>query len=163
MTEHYHHATALFNKEHRPREPQNVNELHKAEHQSAGINTRIAVALTKTVGTMWMAYTFATIAIIGLLGIEGIISPTAAILVAWISQTFIQLTLLPIIMVGQNVLGRKSELQADEAFKTTVNSYKDIEHIMQHLSAQDNELLRHTKMLLHILEKEGISLQEINK
>ena len=110
---------------------------------------------------MWMAYTFATIAIIGLLGIEGIISPTAAILVAWVSQTFIQLTLLPIIMVGQNVLGRKSEIQADEAFKTTQNSYHDIEQVMAHLSNQDKELLKHTKFLLHLLEKNGITLQQL--
>ena len=143
--------------------PINVNLVHEAEKACAGFNQRVAVRLTKTVGTMWMAYTFATIAIIGLLGIEGIISPTAAILVAWISQTFIQLTLLPIIMVGQNVLGRKSELQADEQFNTTMSSYKDIEHIMQHLSAQDAELLKHTTMLIRLLEKNGITLQQLDK
>lgn len=144
----------LFKHEKRERNARNANEVHKAEQENGGLNQRIAVRLTRTVGTMWMAYTFATIAIIGLLGIEGVISPTAAILVAWISQTFIQLTLLPIIMVGQNVLGRKSEIQADEAFKTTQNSYKDIEEVIKHLSAQDDELLRHTKMLEALIKKE---------
>ncbi len=32
---------------------------------------------------------------------------------------------------------------------------------MQHLSAQDDELLRHAKMLIHLLEKNGISLQQL--
>ena len=42
-----------------------------------------------------------------------------------------------------------------------MSSYHDIEQIMQHLSAQDAELLRHTKMLIHLLEKNGISLQQL--
>ena len=134
--------------------PQNVNLIHTAEQACDGFNQRIAVKLTKTIGTMWMAYTFATLAIIGLLGIEGIISPSAAILVAWISQTFIQLTLLPIIMVGQNVLGRKSELQSEEAFKTTMNTYKDIEEVLNRLSAQDKQLLRLVTMQLRLTKKE---------
>src|SRR5437016_12013669 len=64
-------------------------------------------------------------------------------------------------MVGQNVLGRKSELQAEEQFNTTMSTYHDIEQIMQHLLAQDAELLRHAHMLMHLLEKSGISLQQL--
>lgn len=62
---------------------------------------------------------------------------------------------------NQNVLGRKAELQAEEQFRTTMSTYHDIEQIMQHLSAQDAELLRHAKMLEHLLEKNGISLQQL--
>lgn len=32
---------------------------------------------------------------------------------------------------------------------------------MLHLCAQDAELLRHAKMLMHLLEKNGISLQQL--
>src|SRR6266516_7901111 len=110
---------------------------------------------------MWTAYTFVVLAIIGLFAILGLLSPIVALLVAWTSQTLIQLVLLPIIMVGQNVLGRKTELQADEQFRTTMSTYHDIEQIMLHLSAQDAELLRHSKMLIHLLEKNGISLQQL--
>jgi uncharacterized membrane protein len=155
------HPSALFEREHHPYQPRNVNLVHEAEQKAAGVNTRIAVALTKSAGTMWTAYTFMGLAVVGLLAILGLLSPIVALLVVWISQTFLQLTLLPIIMVGQNVLGRKSELQAEEQFNTTMSSYKDIEHIMQHLSAQDTELLRHTRMLIHLLEKHGISLQQL--
>jgi hypothetical protein len=157
----HHHTSALFDHEHHPYQPRNVNLLHEAEQKAAGVNTRIAVALTKSVGTMWTAYTFMGLAIIGLTAILGLLTPIVALLVVWISQTFLQLVLLPVIMVGQNVLGRKAELQADEQFNTTMNGYNDIEHIMQHLSAQDEELLRHTRMLIHLLEKNGISLQQV--
>ena len=160
---HSHHFTGklLFHHEPRQYQPRNVNQLHEAEKAQAGINTRIAVGLTKSVGTMWTAYIFTVLAIIGLLAILGLLSPVVALLVAWTSQTLIQLVLLPIIMVGQNVLGRKAELQADEQFRTTVSTYHDIEQMMQHLSTQDAELLRHTKMLIHLLEKNGISLQQL--
>jgi hypothetical protein len=121
--------------------PRNVNLVHEAEIKAAGFNTQLAVWLTEHVGTMWTAYVFALLAIIGLLGILGLLSPIVALLVAWLSQTFIQLVLLPIIMVGQNVLGRKSELQADEAYATTMKSYADIEAVMKHLDMQDQKIL----------------------
>ena len=110
---------------------------------------------------MWTAYAFTMIAVVGLFAILGLFNPIVALLVAWASQTLIQLVLLPVIMVGQNVLGRKAELQADEQFRTTMSTYHDIEQIMQHLSAQDAELVHHTKMLIHLLEKNGISLQQL--
>jgi hypothetical protein len=155
------HTSALFDHEHHPYQPRNANLLHEAEQKAAGVNTRIAVGLTKRVGTMWTAYAFAALAVVGLMAIVGLLSPIVALLVVWISQTFLQLTLLPIIMVGQNVLGRKSELQADEQFNTTMTSYHDIELVMQHLTAQDEELLRHTRMLIGLLQKNGISLQQV--
>src|SRR5665647_1477543 len=102
----HHHTSALFDHEHHPYQPRNVNLLHE-EQKAAGVNTRIAVVLTKSVGTMWTAYTFMALAVVGLMAILGLLSPIVALLVVWISQTFLQLTLLPIIMVGQNVLGGK--------------------------------------------------------
>lgn len=159
----HHHRRVLFEWTIRPHVPQNVNAIHKAEQAAAGFNTRLAVGLTQRVGTMWTAYTFAVLAIIGLFAILGVLTPLVALLVAWVSQTFIQLVLLPIIMVGQNVLGRKAELQADEQFHTTMSTYHDIEQVMLHLCAQDAELLRHAKMLEHLLEKSGISLQQLER
>ena len=127
--------------------PRNVNRVHAAEVAAAGFNTQLAVWLTEHVGTMWTAYAFAVLAIIGLFAILGLLSPLVALLVAWVSQTFIQLVLLPIIMVGQNVLGRKSELQADEAYKTTMKSYADIEAVMKHLDEQDGKILALEKLI----------------
>jgi uncharacterized membrane protein len=159
---HQHHYTrVLFRHEPHRHQPRNVNRLHAAEQAAEGFNTRVAVVLTKSVGTMWTAYSFTVLAFIGLFAILNLLPPILILLVAFISQTFLQLVLLPVIMVGQNVLGRKTELQADEQFNTTMSTYHDIEQVMQHLSAQDAELLRHSKMLIHLLEKNGISLQQL--
>jgi len=158
----HHHTMHLFHHEPHQHQPRNVNEVQAAERQ--GFNDTIAIFLTKSVGTMWMAYAFAILAVItifAVLGLFGVVSPLVAAIGGALSQTFIQLVLLPVIMVGQNVLGRKAELQSDEQFRTTMSSYHDIEQIMQHLSEQDAELLRHSKMLIHLLEKNGIPLQQL--
>jgi uncharacterized membrane protein len=161
QTQPQHHTRVLFRNEPHQHQPRNVNRLNQAELAASGFNTRLAVALTKSVGTMWTAYIFMVLAIIGLFGLLGWLNPFTFLLATWVSQQFLQLVLLPVIMVGQNVLGRKAELLADEQFHTTMSTYKDIEQIMLHLSAQDAELLRQAKMLLRLLEKNGISLQQL--
>jgi uncharacterized membrane protein len=129
------HTSVLFHHEPHMHQPRNVNLLHEAELAASGFNTRVAVALTRGVGTMWTAYVFTVLAVIGLFGLLGWLNPFTFLLATWVSQQFLQLVLLPVIMVGQNVLGRKSELQADEQFNTTMSTYHDIEQIMQHLLA----------------------------
>ena len=156
-----HQLTSLFQHNPFPHKPHNVNVQHKAEQEASGVNMRIAVGLTKSVGTMWTAYSFAVLAIVGLLAILGWLPPIVALLVVWASQTFIQLVMLPILSVGQNVLGRHAELMAEEQFNTTMNTYHGIEEIMQHLSAQDAEILRHTKMLIHLLSAAGITPEQL--
>jgi hypothetical protein len=156
-----HQLTSLFQHNPFPHKPHNVNVQHKAEQEASGVNMRIAVGLTKSVGTMWTAYSFAVLAIVGLLAILGWLPPIVALLVVWASQTFIQLVMLPILSVGQNVLGRHAELMAEEQFNTTINTYHGIEEIMQHLSAQDAEILRHTTMLIHLLSAAGITPEQL--
>jgi uncharacterized membrane protein len=121
--------------------PRNVNVLHAAEQSVAGANTKIAVTLTRWVGSMWAAYIFTGLALIGLLGLLGWLNPFTFLLTTWASQQFAQLVLLPIIMVGQNVLGRHAELMAEEQFETTQRSYHDIEQIIEHLNKQDEKIL----------------------
>ncbi|MGO8949936.1 MAG: hypothetical protein ACLQUY_20230 [Ktedonobacterales bacterium] len=133
---------------HRQR-PRDVNHLHRTEQQTAGFNTRVAVWLTKNVGTMQCAYLFAGIGIGSLVGVATNNVVLAAVFGS-LSSYFLQLVLLPILSVGQNVLGRHQELQSDEMFKTSQRSFHDIEEIMAHLSAQDAELLKHTTLLLQL-------------
>lgn len=64
-------------------------------------------------------------------------------------------------MVGQNVLGRKAELQADEQYNTTIKTYHDIEQMMEHLNAQDNELLKQTHILIHLLQSAGTTPEQL--
>jgi hypothetical protein len=139
-----------------PHIPQKVT-IAKAEQALSGFNMKIAVVITKGLGTMICAYIFAILAIIGFPGFGA--TPTQY--VQWLSQTFIQLVALSVLAVGQQVLSKHGELMADEQYHTTMSTYHDIEQIMQHLSAQDAELLRQAKMLVHLLEKNGISLQQL--
>lgn len=74
-------------------------------------NSKVAVSLTTVVGTMWCAYAFAALASISLPdAIKGGVATT----ISWIAQTFLQLVLLSVIMVGQTVLSVKSEKRAKE-------------------------------------------------
>src|SRR5258708_36169567 len=79
-------------------------------------NTRVAVTVTKTVGSMWCAYAFALLAAISLPA--AIASHDPIIIVAWIAQTFLQLVLLPIIIVGQNVQAAASDARAESDHET---------------------------------------------
>ena len=91
----------------------------KREH--SGFNGWLALKITNAVGTMWCAYAFAALALISLpAAIKGGTAP----LIAWIAQTFLQLVLLSIIMVGQKVAAAASDKQA---FQT----YRDAEALLE--------------------------------
>ena len=142
-------GSALYQHTAPQHQPRNVNRVHNKEQKASGFNTRVAVWLTKNVGTMQCAYVFAGIGIGSLVGVFTHNVLLAAVFGS-ISSYFLQLILLPILSVGQNVLGRHQELQSDEMFKTSQRSFHDIEEIMAHLSVQDEELLKHTKLLLQL-------------
>lgn len=147
-------GSALYQHTAHPHQPRNVNHIHREQQAAAGLNTRVAVWLTKNVGTMQCAYIFAGIGIGSLVGVATNNVVLAAVFGS-LSSYFLQLVLLPILSVGQNVLGRHQELQADEMFNTTQHSFHDIEEIMAHLSAQDQELLKQTKLLLQLGSTRG--------
>lgn len=70
----------------------------------SAFNNKLALAITNGVSTMWCAYVFAVIALFSLPA--ALKSGSTIVIVAWVAQTFLQLVLLSIIMVGQ-------KLQAD--------------------------------------------------
>lgn len=127
-----------------PHQPQNINDVHHEELQ--GVNARFAVWLTKHVGTMACAYLFAVIGICGLVG--AFTNNTSLVLIfGSISSYFLQLVLLPVILVGGNVLNRKQELQADEDFLINQKSFTEIGQIVTHLDKQDEAILTLVKKM----------------
>jgi hypothetical protein len=106
-----------------------------------GVNGRIGLALTTIVGTMWCAYVFAALALMVLPeALGGGLLP----LVQWLSQTFIQLVMLSVIMVGQNILGRAADRRSEMTYQDAEASLHEALQIQAHLKAQDdalNELL----------------------
>jgi hypothetical protein len=105
--------------------------------QHVGLNGRIALALTNAVGTMWCAYAFAILALVVL---PQAIAGGLLTLVQWISQTFIQLVMLSVIMVGQNVLGRAADQRAAMTYQDADATLHEAGQIQEHLGLQDNAI-----------------------
>ncbi len=122
------------------------HHVHKQIHGESvvgRINTRLAVAITKSVGSMWCAYVFALIALISFPA--AISSRDPIIIVGWIAQTFLQLVLLPIIIVGQNVQAAASDARAESDHKTLLAIHT--------LTAQVHEIAEQQTKVLEILEE----------
>jgi hypothetical protein len=88
----------------------------------ARFNTWLAVKITRTVGTMWIAYLFGAIALVSLPA--AIQSRNVIVIIAWIAQTFFQLVLLPIIIVGQNVIQATNDARAEADHETLTAVHK---------------------------------------
>jgi hypothetical protein len=101
------------------------HDSHETVHGTgtlARFNTWLAIKITKTVGTMWIAYLFAAIALVSLPA--AIQSRNVIIIVAWVAQTFFQLVLLPIIIVGQNVIQATNDARAEADHETLTAVHK---------------------------------------
>jgi hypothetical protein len=92
-------------------------EIARAVRDVEGFNAKLALVITRSVGTMACAYLFAAIALVSLPA--ALNSGQVIIIVAWIAQTFLQLVLLSIIMVGQTVQATASDARAAKEFVDT--------------------------------------------
>jgi hypothetical protein len=110
----------------------------KTTDEHVGINGKVALALTTIVGTMWCAYAFAVLAFFALP--SAIQSGSVLQLIQWLSQTFIQLVMLSVIMVGQNILSRASDKRADMTYQDADATFHESEQIQEHLLEQDTAI-----------------------
>ncbi len=85
-------------------------------------NTNLAAGITTGVATMWCAYVFALIALISLP--SAIKSGDLITIVSWVAQTFLQLVLLSIIMVGQNVASASVEQKITETHTASLSEFE---------------------------------------
>src|SRR5579863_5165327 len=96
-------------------------------------NARVGLRITILVGTMWAAYLFALIALISL--------PdnwhSTQNLILWISSSFLQLVLLPIIIVGQNIQAKAADKRAEATYQDAEAVLQESTQIQAHLAAQD--------------------------
>jgi hypothetical protein len=100
-------------------------------------NTRVALVITTAVGSMWCAYAFALFDLISLP--DAIRAGTAAV-VSWVAQTFLQLVLLSVIMVGQNVQAAAADKRSEATFHDASATLHEVAHVQEHLAAQDEIL-----------------------
>jgi hypothetical protein len=99
-------------------------------------NAKVAVILTRVVGTMWCFWVFNGIALVSLP--SAINSGNLTILIAWISSNWIQLILLPALMVGQNL----QNLAADAR---SAKTFEDVEAVKQGIATALDRLDTHTQ------------------
>jgi hypothetical protein len=104
------------------------------KHQLARVSTanaKIAVIVTNIVGSMWCAYAFILLTLVSLPAVLSAFSIFSGVfpawlvkasliaLVAWIAQTFFQLVLLSVIMVGQQVQSQAADARSQETDDNT--------------------------------------------
>jgi hypothetical protein len=118
--------------------PVKVVDLLPHGNPAARFNQWFAVKVTTGVGTMWCAYAFAALALVSLPA--AITSGSAVTLVSWISQTFLQLVLLSVIIVGQNVLAAAADKRAEATYADADAVLHEAVMIQEHLLAQDQVL-----------------------
>ena len=121
---------------------------HLTAHEHVGLNGKIAVAITNIVGTMWCAYVFAAITLVSL---PAAIQGGVATLVAWVAQTFLQLVLLSVIMVGQKVAAAASDKQA-------LQTYKDAEALLK-LQDEMRQLIEVNNTLTEAIHRAVVEMQ----
>jgi hypothetical protein len=126
-----HPHTAHMLSEHRPPPP-------KVNDGRVGINGKIGLLITTLVGTMICGYIFAAIALLSLP--SAISSHSLTIIIAWVSSNFLQLVLLPVIIVGQNLQANASDKRAENTYKDAEAVLAEAVEIQKHLQAQDQVL-----------------------
>ena len=115
------------------------------------LNQRIAQKITSAVATMWCAYLFAAIALISLP--TAIKSGDTIVIVSWIAQTFLQLVLLSIIMVGQNVQAKSVEQKIDETHFASLAEF-ELAKEARTIARQELKELRQISQEMHTLVRD---------
>ncbi|MEA2662999.1 MAG: hypothetical protein QOH08_2571 [Chloroflexota bacterium] len=134
--------------------PANVNDLFR---QRSSRLDRIAIWVTDHVGTMGFflvvaAWTAVWLAWNTLGPVQLRFDPAPAFVLWLFVSNVIQLHLTPLIMVGQNLQDRYSELRAEADFEVNQKAEREIETVLEHLSSQNElmlEILRRIDGLEH--------------
>ncbi|HET7723996.1 MAG TPA: hypothetical protein VFK68_05115 [Propionibacteriaceae bacterium] len=103
--------------------------------------------ITSVVGTMWCAIAFAILALVSLPG--AIASGSLVTIVSWIAQTFLQLVLLSVIMVGQDLQSRGTAQLIKETHEKTLAEFK-LAQLDRRRNAEELRDLRQIAQALHV-------------
>ena len=127
--------------------PVKTRDVRRLNHPNflVRFNARFGLLITVTVGTMWTAYVFTALALFAL---PDAVKQGTYFIVVWLSSSFLQLVLLPIIIVGQNIQAKAADKRSEETYKDAEAVLKEAEQIQQHLLAQDEAIAG----ILHRLE-----------
>ena len=117
-------------------------------------NSRLAVIITRAVGTMWAAYLFSLIALVSFpQALLAFIHGDTVTGIQWLSQSFLQLVLLPIIIVGQNVISASQDARAETDHLTLTALHSMNVRQLEMLEQQRKILDQQHKILERLPEK----------
>jgi len=109
-------------------------------------NNGLAVLITRSVGTMWAAYVFALIGLISFpQALQAFHRGDMVTAISWLSQSFLQLVLLPIIIVGQNVISAAQDARAEADHETLT--------ALHTMNVQQLQLLEQQEQILELLQR----------
>ena len=114
-------------------------------------NTWLAVVITRSIGTMWAAYVFTLIAVGGAVAVITNSAFWVAVSVL-ISQTFLQLVLLPIIIVAENVISASQDARAEQDHLTLTTLHTINVQQLKLLEAQ-REVLKQQHAILEAMTR----------
>jgi len=134
--EHKPHSRTLAILEHRVH-PTKTREQLPQGNLYARVNSWLAVKITLGVGSMTCAWLFCILAVLGL---PAALAKGGEGPVAWIAQTFLQLVLLSIIIVGTNIQSAASDKRAEDTYKDSEAVLHEALQIQAHLKEQDQLL-----------------------
>ncbi|MBF9072617.1 DUF1003 domain-containing protein [Streptacidiphilus fuscans] len=127
--------------------PVRTADQHDQGNAVSRFNTKVALLVTRAVGSMWCAYAFA---LFDLISLPSAIQGGASAIVSWVAQTFLQLVLLSVIMVGQNVQADAADKRSQATYEDANATLHEVAQLQAHLAAQD-------MLLTRIAEQVGIS------
>ncbi|HLH27816.1 MAG TPA: hypothetical protein VKW77_02805 [Acidimicrobiales bacterium] len=136
----YQHQVHPYVEERRQRRPVKVDEQRPTATAFQRFNSWLGLRITVIVGTMVCAYVFTAIALVSLP--SALSSRNLTIIIAWLSSNFLQLVLLPIIIVGQNIQAQASDKRADATYHDASAILHEAMEIQRHLEAQDQAIER---------------------
>lgn len=112
-------------------------------------NSKLAVIITRGVGTMWAAYVFVLISLISFpQALAAFLGGDTVTGITWLSQSFLQLVLLPIIIVGQNVISASQDARAEADHETLT--------ALHTINVRQLQILEQQQQILEMLEKKGV-------
>ncbi len=123
----------------RERGPITTRLVRRVNHPNVFVrfNARFGLKITLAVGTMWCAYVFSVLALFAL---PSAIHQGTYFVIVWLSSSFLQLVLLPIIIVGQNIQAAAADRRSEDTYKDAEAVLHEASEIQAHLLAQDKAI-----------------------
>ena len=143
--------------------PIKVDDQRQLDHPSfiTRLNAKLGLKVTTIIGTMWAAYLFSLIALVGLPGV--IQKGDIVTIVIWLSSSFLQLVLLPIIIVGQNIQAKAADARAEATYNDAAAILKQAIEIQAHLVQQDQQLAAQDEALSKLITSLTLVEEKLTK